>query len=157
MSQTQLKTALMAMREFKTTKEQAVWLQRFQWANLRLSNGKDFLSRINLRVYLSILRINLSFQIILMNEYAGPGSAVGNMSGYRCVSDCRSRGLPVRSHTFLEIDHEIISTVILLPSAIYSRRVVVSYKQKYVHELLVNCLFKPAQEKVWFGELTIPP
>ena len=31
---------------------------------------------------------------------------------------------------------------------IYSRRVVVSYKGKYVHELLVNRLFKPAQEKV---------
>ena len=45
-SQTQLRTALMAMREYKTTKEQAVWLQRFQWANLRLSYGKDFLSRI---------------------------------------------------------------------------------------------------------------
>ena len=39
---------------------------------------------------------------------------------------------------------------------IYSRRVVVSYKQKYVHELLVNRLFKPAQEKVWLGELTVP-
>ena len=25
-------------------------------------------------------------------ESAGPRSAVGNMSGYRCVSDCRSRG-----------------------------------------------------------------
>ena len=64
-----------------------------------------------------------------------------------------------RSHTFVEIDHEIISTVILLLPReiistvilllplIYSRRVVVSYKQKYVHELLVNRLFKPAQEK----------
>ena len=28
-----------------------------------------------------------------------------------------------------------------------SRRVVVSYKRKYVHEVLVNCLFKLAQEK----------
>ena len=37
-----------------------------------------------------------------------------------------------RSHTFVEIDHEIISTAILLPSA-DSRRVVVSYKRKYVH------------------------
>ena len=27
----------------------------------------------------------------LENE-AGPRSAVGNVSGYRCVSDCRSRG-----------------------------------------------------------------
>ena len=57
--------------------------------------------------------------------------------------------IPVRSHTFVEIDHEIISTI-------YSRRVFVSYKLKYVHELLVNRLFKPAQEKVWLGELTVP-
>ena len=39
---------------------------------------------------------------------------------------------------------------------IHSRRVVVSYKRKYVHKLLVNRLFKPAQEKVWLGELTVP-
>ena len=50
----------------------------------------------------------------------GPRSAVGNVSGYRCVSDCRSRGRefdPGQIHTFSEIDHEIISMVILLPSA----------------------------------------
>ena len=52
--------------------------------------------------------------------------------------------LPARSHTFLEIDHEIISTAIHLPSA-DSRRVVVSYK--YVHKVLVNFLVKLAQEK----------
>ena len=63
--------------------------------------------------------------------------------------------IPVRPHTFVEIDHEMISTVILL-LLIHSRRVVVSYKRKYVHELLVNRLFKPAQEKVWLGELTVP-
>ena len=51
-------------------------------------------------------------------------------------------------NTFVEIDHEMISTVILLTSA-DSTRVVVSYKRKYVHELLVNRLFKPAQENVW--------
>ena len=59
---------------------------------------------------------------------------------------------PVRSHTFVEIDHEMISTVILPLPLIHSRRVVVSYKRKYVHELLVNRLFKPAQEKVWLGK-----
>ena len=64
--------------------------------------------------------------------------------------------IPARSHTFVEIDHEIIFTVILLPSPDHSRRVVVSYKRKYVHEVLVNCLFKLAQEKVWLGELTVP-
>ena len=61
--------------------------------------------------------------------------------------------IPVRSHTFVEIDHEMISMVILLLPLIHSRRVVVSYKRKYVHELLVNRLFKPAQEKVWLGEV----
>ena len=51
------------------------------------------------------------------------------------------------SHTLMEIDHEIFSTVILLPSA-DSRRVVVIYKRKYVHEVLVNLLVKLAQEKL---------
>ena len=47
--------------------------------------------------------------------------------------------IPVRSHTLMEIVHEVISMAILLPSA-DSRRVFVSYKQKYVHKLLVNPL-----------------
>ena len=51
-----------------------------------------------------------------------------------------------RSHTFVEIDSEIISVAILLPSA-DPRRVVVSYKWKYMHEVLVNRLVKLAQEK----------
>ena len=50
--------------------------------------------------------------------------------------------IPARSHTFAEIDHDI-----LLPSA-DSRRVVVNYKRKYVHEVLVNRLVKLTQEKV---------
>ena len=51
---------------------------------------------------------------------AGPRSAVGNVSDYRCVSDCISRGRefdPSPVPYFVEIDHEMISTVILLPSA----------------------------------------
>ena len=55
------------------------------------------------------------------------------------------------SHTFMEIDPEIFSMATLLPSA-DSRRVVVSYKRKYVHEVLVNCLVKLAQEKT-FGSV----
>ena len=70
------------------------------------------------------------------------GSTVDN------ISDCRSRGHDFDlawSHTFMEIDHEIISTAILtFPD---SRSVVVSYKQKYVHKVPVNCLVKLAQEK----------
>ena len=55
--------------------------------------------------------------------------------------------ISARSHTFVEIDLEIISMAIHFPSA-DSRRVVASYKRKYVHEVfpLVNCLVKPAQE-----------
>ena len=45
--------------------------------------------------------------------------------------------IPAESHTFVEIDREIISTAILLPST-DSRRVVVSYKQKNVHKVLVT-------------------
>ena len=65
------------------------------------------------------------------------------------MSDCRSRGRkfdPAPSHTFVETDHEMISTAIVLPFA-YSRRVVVSYKGKYVHEVVVKRLVKLAQEK----------
>ena len=29
---------------------------------------------------------------LLYTKYTGPRSAVGNVSDYRCVSDCRSRG-----------------------------------------------------------------
>ena len=49
-------------------------------------------------------------------------------------------------HACVEIDHEIISTVSLLPSA-YSRRVVVSCKRTYVYEVFINRLVKLAQEK----------
>ena len=59
----------------------------------------------------------------------------------------------------MEIEPEIISTVVLLPSADL-RRVFVSYKQTYVHEVLVNCLVKVSQacpgKKVWLGEKTLP-
>ena len=54
--------------------------------------------------------------------------------------------IPALSHTFVEIDREIISVAIFLSSD--SRRVVISYKQKYVHKKLVNRLVKLAQKKV---------
>ena len=59
-------------------------------------------------------------------------------TGFQC-------SIPALSHTFGEIDHGIISMAILLPSAC-SRKVVVSYKRNYVHEVLVNCLVKLAEE-----------
>ena len=54
--------------------------------------------------------------------------------------------IPALSHSFMEIDHEINSMAILLPST-DSRRFVVSYMRKYVHDILVNHLVKIVQEK----------
>ena len=84
-----------------------------------------------------------------MVKFTGPCSTVGNMPDCRYVSDCIfgvPSSIPAWSHTFRAIDREIISTPILLPYS-DSRRVVVSYKQKHVHKVLVNCLVKLAQEK----------
>ena len=51
------------------------------------------------------------------------------------------------SHTFVEIDHEIISTVILLPSAESFMKGCCQLQAKVCARLLVNCLFKLAREK----------
>ena len=64
--------------------------------------------------------------------------------------------IPARSHTFMEIDHEIISTVILLPSTEPFKKGCCQLQAKVCAEVLVNCLFMLAQEKVWLGELTVP-
>ena len=64
-----------------------------------------------------------------------------------CSDPWVASSIPARS--FVEIYHEIISTVILLPFAESFKKVVVSYKQKYVHEVHVNCLAKLVQEQVW--------
>ena len=57
----------------------------------------------------------------------------------------------------MEIDYEMIFMVVLLLSAESFKKVVVSYKLKYVHKVLVNCLFKVAQEKMWLGKFTPRP
>ena len=59
------------------------------------------------------------------------------------------------SNTFVEIDHEMIPTVILLLLLIQEGLLSVSYKRKHVHKVLVNQLVKLAQEKVLLGELTV--
>ena len=51
--------------------------------------------------------------------------------------------IPARSHTFEEIDHEMISTDILLPSA-ESFKKGCCQLQANVHEVLVNCLLVQA-------------
>ena len=55
--------------------------------------------------------------------------------------------IPARSHTFMETDHEIIASAILLPSTESFKKGCFSYRWKYVHEVLVNPLVKLAQER----------
>ena len=64
--------------------------------------------------------------------------------------------IPARSHTFVEIDHEIISTV--LPSAKSFMKGCCQLQAKVCAQM-TGCyrLFKLAQEKVWLGEPTVPP
>ena len=69
------------------------------------------------------------------------------MSGNRCESLTADPGvvglIPARSHTFVEIDNEIISMVILLPSA-------ESFKKDCCQLQRTRCtknLFKLTQEK----------
>ena len=53
-------------------------------------------------------------------KVTGPRSVVGNVSGTDASLTADpgvASSIPARSHTVVEIDHEIISTVILLPSA----------------------------------------
>ena len=52
-----------------------------------------------------------------------------------------------QSHTFVEIDYEIISMVIFLSSTESFKKDCCQLVAKYVHEVLVNCLFKLSQEK----------
>ena len=112
--------------------------------------------------------------LILLLIQIGQLSAIGeSMNRLSSACHCRSRlrKFDPSPIFFVGIEYEIISTAILLSST-DSRRVVVSYKQKYVQEywltalsslpqakvcarILVNRFVKLAQEKVWLGELTI--
>ena len=93
------------------------------------------------------------------HAYTGLRSTVGNVSGTDAslTADPGVESLILaRSHTFVEIEYEIISMVILLPSTESFRKGCCQLQAKYVHEVLVNCLFKLAQE-VWLGEMTVLP
>ena len=58
-----------------------------------------------------------------------------------------TNSIPAQSNTFVEIDREIISTVILLPSADSFKKGCCQLEANVLHEVLVNCLFKLAYEK----------
>ena len=86
------------------------------------------------------------FGVSSMGRFAGPRSAVGNVSVWLQIqgSEVRSRSGPILSWRL--IMKWFLRSFSSIP-LIHSRRVVASYKRKYVHELLVNRLLKSAQEK----------
>ena len=62
--------------------------------------------------------------------------------------------IPAQSHTFVEIDHGIISTVILLPSAESFKKACLSVTNESMctKYWLTVCSSLP-----WLGDLTVPP
>ena len=78
-----------------------------------------------------------------------------------CLATDAIQGSRVRSRPGLILSWRLIMKSFLRSFSIlplnHSRKVVVSYKGKYVHEVLINRLFKLVQEKVGLGELTVPP
>ena len=64
--------------------------------------------------------------------------------------------IPARFHTLMEIDNEIISTVILFPSADSLRKGCCQFQAKVcgtVHAVMVDRLFKLAQETTYITAL----
>ena len=50
------------------------------------------MGRLNDRPAMTKVAVDLGRKATKQTNHAGPRSAVGKVSGYRCVSDCRSRG-----------------------------------------------------------------
>ena len=92
------------------------------------SAGEPMVNRCLRRPSVNIFMIGSPQPDSQLNSNFGPRDEVGNVSGNRCVSDCIPRGSEFDPSP-VPFDHEKISTVILLPSADHSRRVVVSYKR----------------------------
>ena len=93
-------------------------------------------------------------------KYTGLRSAVGNglaTDASLTADPGVASSIPARSHTFMEIDHEIISTVILLPSAESFKKGCCQLQAKSMctKYWLTACSSLP-MEKVWLGELTVP-
>ena len=62
--------------------------------------------------------------------------------------------IPDWSHTFVEIDHEIFSTVFLIPSA--NQEGMLSVTSESISTNWLTAWSSLLREKVWLGELTIP-
>ena len=101
-------------------------------------------------MYSTPAQFNFKFTIYMGESFPGrvAQSVTCLVTGAKLTADPGvASSIPARSHTFVEIDHEIISTVILLPSAESFMKGCCQLQAKVCVRLLVNCLFKLAQEK----------
>ena len=92
-----------------------------------------------------LVHVTYNLAIYFITGVASIAQSETFLTTYTCLTADAGvvNSTPAQSHTFAEIDHEII--YILLPSA-DSKRVLVN-QRKYVHEALLNLLVKLAQEK----------
>ena len=65
--------------------------------------------------------------------------------------------IQARSHNYVEIDHDNFYGHSPPFHWNIQKGLLSVTRKKYVHELLVYRLFKLAKERVWLGELTVPP
>ena len=72
--------------------------------------------------------------LMYTNGQTHPPGYVAQSEIYLAADPGIPSSIPARSHTFIEIDHELISTAIHLLSS-DSRKVVVNYKWKYLHKV----------------------
>ena len=92
------------------------------WADelvLKRENGQAANRRLTRYIMLASLFHHASHTV---HVHAGPGSVAQSLTCLATDANLTAdpgvaRSIPARSYTFVEIDHEIISTVILLPSA----------------------------------------
>ena len=75
----------------KTPRQQIKSSHDFIWAMLRKTCLRVF-RQSAFQTSLLTRKLNFTCSKFTYDTFAGPHSAVGNVSGYRCVSDCRSRG-----------------------------------------------------------------
>ena len=112
---------LPACMSVRVASHQHLWLNQLQLTYKHICSSWSWISRYICNTCLRSSVELCPYACTQPQRFStGPRSAVGNVSDNRCESDCRSRGRefdPGRSHIFVEIDHEIIHMVILLPSA----------------------------------------
>ena len=104
------------------------------------------------RVLISILQMQANWYLCCKHIWEKPGRVAQSVTYLATDASLTAdpgvaSSIPTRSHTFVEIDHEIISTVILLPSAESFKKGYFSYKRKYGHEVLVNLLVQACPGK----------